>query len=73
MLDKLLSFTRKREAKLIIWYLPRDYDGLWEAIRAEAPEFFGAWRDCGLLDGEGQQRPAYLLWRTYFERPLRQR
>jgi len=54
VLDKLLSFAHRREAEFFIWFLPRDYDGLWEKIRAEAPEFFGVWRDCGLLDGKGK-------------------
>jgi hypothetical protein len=70
VLDKLLSFAQRREAEFLIWFLPRDYDGLWEKIRAEAPEFFGVWRDCGLLDGEGNERPAYRLWRAHFELPL---
>jgi hypothetical protein len=71
VLDKLLSFAHRREAEFFIWFLPRDYDGLWEKIRAEAPEFFGVWRDCGLLDGKGNERPAYRLWRAHFERPFR--
>ena len=71
VLDKLLSFAQRREAEFLIWFLPRDYDGLWERIGAEAPEFFGVWRDCGLLDGEGNERPACRLWRAHFELPLR--
>ena len=40
------------------------------AIQATAPEFFMAWRDCGLLDERGQARPAYAVWHEYFGRPL---
>lgn len=72
VLDKLLSFADRRPVEFLIWYLPRDYDGLWDKIQATAPEFFGVWRDCGLLDGHGKQRPVYHLWRTHFQRPLRQ-
>jgi hypothetical protein len=70
VLDKLLSFAQQRQFEFLVWFLPRDYDGLWDKIRADAPEFFGVWRDCGLLDGDGNKRPAYLLWRAYFELPL---
>ncbi len=71
VLNKLLSFAQRRETDFLIWFLPRDYDGLWEKIRAEAPDFFGVWRDCGLLDGEGNERPAYHLWHAYFELSVR--
>jgi hypothetical protein len=67
VLDKLLSFANERKFEFFIWFLARDYDGLWEKIQAEAPEFFIVWRDCGLLDGEGKKREAYQLWRSYFE------
>ncbi len=70
VLDKLLSFAQQRQFEFLVWFLPRDYDGLWDKIRADAPEFFGVWRDCGLLDGDGNKRPAYRLWRAYFELPL---
>ena len=70
VLEKLLSFAGRHRLEFLIWYLPRDYDGLWEKIRADAPEFFGVWRDCGLLDGQGKERPAYGLWQTWFKLPL---
>ena len=69
-LEKLLVFCGRHQVEFLIWYLPRDYDGLWDKIRGEAPEFFCVWRDCGLLDGEGRERPAYRLWRTHFELPF---
>jgi hypothetical protein len=40
------------------------------AIQATALELFMAWRDWGLLDERGQARPAYTVWREYFERPF---
>ena len=70
VLDKLLSFAQERKFEFLIWFLARDYDGLWEKIRAEAPEFFVVWRDCGLLDGDGKKREAYQLWRSNFEMEL---
>jgi hypothetical protein len=28
-----------------------------------------AWRDCGLLDQDGKPRPAYGVWKSYFDLP----
>lgn len=70
-LDKLLSFAHQQQIEFLIWFLPRDYDGLWEKIKTDAPEYFGVWRDCGLLDGDGNKRPAFDLWRAHFELPYR--
>ncbi len=52
-------------------FIHRDYDALWDKIKATAPEVFMAWRDCGLVDEQGNPRPAYAIWRRYFERPSR--
>ena len=38
--------------------------------RSIAPELFMAWRDCGLLDEKGKARPAYQVWKDYFDLPL---
>src|SRR4030042_562008 len=72
VLDKLLSFADEPQCEFLCWFLARDYDGLWEKIRAEAPEFFVAWRDCGLLDGDGKEGSAYRLWRSHLEMEFRQ-
>lgn len=70
VLDKLLSFAHERQFEFLIWFIARDYDGLWEKIQAESPDFFVVWRDCGLLDGNGKERAAYQLWRSHFEQEL---
>jgi hypothetical protein len=72
VLEKLLSFAHERQFEFLIWFLTRDYDGLWEKIRAEAPESFIVWRDCGLLDGDGRERAAYKVWRSHLELEFRQ-
>lgn len=71
VLERLVAFSHERNVEFLIWFLPRDYDGLWEQIQSTAPEFFGVWRDCGLWDGSGTARPALEAWREYFDRPLR--
>jgi len=53
---------------------PRDDDALWEKLwkkmKDSAPEALMAWHDCGLLDEKGAPRPAYEVWKKYFEMPL---
>jgi hypothetical protein len=58
--------------KFIINFIHRNYDAMWDKMKATAPEFFMAWRDCGLVDEKGQARPAFKLWRTWFERTLQE-
>jgi hypothetical protein len=70
-LAALLEFAQARRTEFIIWFVPRDYDALWERIRGTAPEFFTAWRDCGLLDGAGRPRAAMELWRKAYRLPHR--
>jgi len=69
---KILAFARAHTTAFVISFLYRDYDALWERIKATAPEAFIVWRDCGLLDGNGAKRPAYEVWRNAFQIPLRE-
>lgn len=65
----LLAEAQKKPFKFVIWFLHQDYDALWEKIKATSPAFFGAWRNCGLVDAKGNRRPAYDLWKKYFQMP----
>ncbi len=65
----LLDLAERRRFEFVVLFIHRDYDALWDKIKATAPELFMAWRDCGLLDEQGNARPAYAVWREYFERP----
>jgi hypothetical protein len=71
--EQLLALAEERRFEFVISFLYRDYDALWEKIRAQAPEVFMAWRDCGLLDEAGRERPAYRIWKRWHDRPLRAR
>jgi hypothetical protein len=66
----LLAFAQSRRAEFVISFLYRDYDALWDKIRATSPEAFMAWRDCGLLDEAGTPRPAYEVWKQSYTMPL---
>jgi hypothetical protein len=69
--EKLLTFASANDTAFVISFLYRDYDQMWDKIKLFSPEFFMAWRDCGLIDENGEKRPAYAVWRQYFDRPLR--
>lgn len=66
----LLALAEQHHFVFVVLFIHRDYDALWDKIKATAPELFMAWRDCGLVDEQGKARPAYAVWREYFERPL---
>jgi len=65
--ETLLSFARSHEVRFVISFVHRDYDALWEKIKGNTPEAFMVWRDCGLLDEDGKPRPAYAVWKRYFD------
>lgn len=66
----LLDLAERRRFVFVVLFIHRDYDALWDKIKAGAPELFMAWRDCGLLDEQGNARPAYAVWRDFFERSV---
>jgi hypothetical protein len=69
-LRSLLELANRRQFRFVVLFIHQDYDRLWDAIQGTAPEFFIAWRDCGLVDENGKERPAFRIWREQFERPL---
>jgi hypothetical protein len=69
---KLLALAHERDFAFVISFVHQDYDALWEKITAFSPELFIAWRDCGLVDENGKARPAFQVWKDYFELPRQQ-
>jgi hypothetical protein len=65
--ERLLAMAQERRFWFVVYFIHRDYDLLWEKIKAVSPELFMAWRDCGLVDEAGKPRPAYQVWRRYFD------
>jgi hypothetical protein len=68
----LLAFAQERKALFVMCFIHRDYDQLWERIKGKVPEVFIAFKGCGLLDRNGKPRPAYRVWKQYFDLPLAQ-
>ncbi|MBI5760242.1 MAG: hypothetical protein HZA46_17130 [Planctomycetales bacterium] len=69
--EKLLALAQKRNFAFVVCFIHQDYDALWERIKAGAPGFFVAWRDCGLLDEAGKPRPALKVWKNYLDLPFK--
>ena len=67
---KLLAVAQQRKFVFVVSFIHQDYDALWDKIKGSSPELFMAWRDCGLLDQDGKARPAYEVWKAYFDLPL---
>lgn len=67
----LFAHAQERRFEFIVSFIHRDYDALWETIKASAPEIFKAWRDCGFVDENGKARPALALWDEWLARPWR--
>jgi hypothetical protein len=64
--ETLLDRANRDHYLFVVAFLYRDYDALWERIKATAPEAFIVWKDCGLIDEKGSERPAYGVWKRYF-------
>jgi hypothetical protein len=58
--------TAERYAFVILW-AHRDYDALWNRLKGTLPEWGALWRDVGILDGSGRQRPSGGVWQLYLE------
>ena len=69
--SKLLSLAQQRDFAFVISFVHQDYDVLWKKIKAQSPELFIAWKDCGFLDENGKARPAFEVWKKFFYLPIR--
>ncbi len=63
-LTKLFEACNELDAAFLIWFVYRDYDGLYEKTQ-NSPDILKVWRDNGLLDGEGNPRPAFQEWQKW--------
>jgi hypothetical protein len=67
--QKLFSLAQTRQMEFIVTFLYKDYDSLWKKIADKSPSVFQAWQDTGLLDEKGTSRPAYQLWKQFYDMP----
>ncbi|WP_430824371.1 glycosyl hydrolase 53 family protein [Carboxylicivirga sp. N1Y90] len=66
-LNTLLQNAQNHNYEFIIWWAHRDYDALWETFPDEVKDIGKIWKDTGLLDENGNERPAYHLWKKALE------
>lgn len=66
----LLSEAQRLKFTFVSWWVPRDYDRLWKLMASSGvDEAFSSWRDTGLLDGDGKERPALKTWDAWLRLP----
>lgn len=58
-------------AAFVVWFVSRDYDKAWEQLeRMGFEEVYKAWRDTGLIDGEGNPRMGLEVWDGWLDLPV---
>lgn len=70
----LLQESNNRQARFVVWFFYRDYDALWNKMKLFRPffpvlEVFKVFKNDGLLDGAGRDRPAAVTWRAWLGLP----
>lgn len=68
--EALLERANLDRYLFVISFLFRDYDALWEKIKDSSPEAFVVWKDCGMVNESGLERPAFDVWKRYYEAKL---
>ncbi|WP_298791387.1 hypothetical protein [uncultured Allomuricauda sp.] len=66
--EKLMNQLNALNAEFALWFVYRDYDLLYENTPSP-PDILRVWRDNGLLDGEGNERQSYQLWKEWLQLP----
>ena len=61
-LETLIENAENKDYEFIIWWAHRDYDALWATFPDDVKDLGQVWRDTGLLDEDGVERPAYSVW-----------
>ena len=67
----LLNKANKNNYEFLVLWAYRDYDILWESIKEQSPEWGALWRDVGLQDGQGKDRPSMDIWDLFLAMPKR--
>lgn len=67
-MTKLFNQANSLESEFVVWFVYRDYDMLYDST-PNPPDILSIWKDNGLLDGEGNERPAHFKWTEWKEFP----
>lgn len=69
-IELVLREAEQRAMPFVVNFVARDYDALWSTLSGVEQEFATLWRDTGLYDESGRERPALRVWRDVLKRPL---
>jgi hypothetical protein len=63
----LLDFCTERRAKFVVWFCAYDYDAMINTFNAlgQNQDLFMLWKDTGLRDEWGTDRPALQVWEEW--------
>jgi hypothetical protein len=66
-LEKICQLGNQYNAKFIIWFCSKDYDAGITTLQSLGlyQDLFLFWRDTGLINQNGNPRPAYSLWNEW--------
>jgi len=67
-LETLMLNAYNNDYEFIIWWAYRDYDELWKTLPSKTKDLAKLWRDTGLLDEDGVERPAFELWKSLLDK-----
>ena len=63
-LETLLHNARLHQYHFLIWWTHRDYDELWQIFPDSTKDLGKIWKDTGLLNEQGGERPAFSTWKS---------
>lgn len=63
-LEVLLKNAYEKNYEFVTWWAHRDYDELWNLFPTDVKDIGKIWKDTGLLDENGMERPAYSTWKS---------
>ena len=68
----LLDNADRLDARFVIWFVPEDYDPLWNRLKdMGADELLKLWKNCGLADSSRNPRPSLAVWDAWYRLPRR--
>lgn len=63
-LETLLNNARLHQYHFLIWWTHRDFDELWQIFPDSTKDLGKLWKDTGLLNENGTERPAFSTWKS---------
>ena len=70
-LSELFQEAERLEAQFVIWYVPVDYDRLWDRLESMGmSQWFAQWMRTGLWSADFQPRPALKVWTDWLALPV---